>query len=488
MTPLSQSTVIGICGAGAMGAGIAQVAATAGHKVIVFDSFDGALKRGRENVEKGAAALLKRGKIDEAKAEAIMDRLSWTDEISSLSQCGLIIEAIIEDLDIKIDLFQQLESFVSETTYLATNTSSLSVSAIAAKLSRPENFLGLHFFNPAPIMKLVEVISGLQTGEHVAPDCLKLMQSWGKQAVIAKDVPGFIVNRVARPFYAEGWQAFEEGVAGAATIDFLLRDLAGFRMGPLELGDLIGHDINSKAAKSVFDLYNGRTRFRPSLLQGQLAESGLLGRKSGRGVYDYSEGAAQSDPDFETEQSSERIVKGSGTEMFSEVGNEGDFSSSIPRGFWLVDDVFVGFSNGSSATAMSRKLASPVAVLDYVHDMEKAQSLAYSAVNDASDKAARALITALGKKPVRILDRPGAIVFRTLLQLVNAAADAVRDQVGTADAIDKALLFGVNYPVGPMSWAKELGYSNVIDALNNIADETGEGDFYSPNHFLRGLS
>jgi len=431
MTPLSQSTVIGICGAGAMGAGIAQVAATAGHKVIVFDSFDGALKRGRENVEKGAAALLKRGKIDEAKAEAIMDRLSWTDEISSLSQCGLIIEAIIEDLDIKIDLFQQLESFVSETTYLATNTSSLSVSAIAAKLSRPENFLGLHFFNPAPIMKLVEVISGLQT---------------------------------------------------------LLRDLAGFRMGPLELGDLIGHDINSKAAKSVFDLYNGRTRFRPSLLQGQLAESGLLGRKSGRGVYDYSEGAAQSDPDFETEQSSERIVKGSGTEMFSEVGNEGDFSSSIPRGFWLVDDVFVGFSNGSSATAMSRKLASPVAVLDYVHDMEKAQSLAYSAVNDASDKAARALITALGKKPVRILDRPGAIVFRTLLQLVNAAADAVRDQVGTADAIDKALLFGVNYPVGPMSWAKELGYSNVIDALNNIADETGEGDFYSPNHFLRGLS
>ena len=199
MPKLAKDTIIGVCGAGAMGAGIAQVAACAGHKVIVFDSFEGALNRGRQSVENGAKALLKRGKINETEAKAIAERLIWTKDISSLSFCGLVIEAIIENLNIKIELFQKLENIISETAYLATNTSSLSVSAIAARLSRPNNFLGLHFFNPAPIMKLVEVVEGLQTDEAVVPSCMTLMHSWGKQAVKAKDVPGFIVNRVARP-------------------------------------------------------------------------------------------------------------------------------------------------------------------------------------------------------------------------------------------------------------------------------------------------
>lgn len=488
MTNLSSESIIGVCGAGAMGAGIAQVAAQAGHGVIVYDSFPASLERGQAFVAKGVAALLKRGKISQEEVIAIEGSVKWTGEVENLGKCGLIIEAIVESHEIKSELFTKLESIVSETCVLATNTSSLSVSSLASKLERPENFLGLHFFNPAPIMKLVEVIPGLRTDSNSTQTCFELMENWGKKAVIAKDVPGFIVNRVARPFYGEGWQAFEEGVADAATIDFLYRDLAGFRMGPLELGDLIGHDINSKAATSVFLSYYGRTRFRPSLKQAQLAESGMLGRKTGQGVYGYSEDAKPSNVKFESPSNAAQIIAGPGTDEFPDIDVNGGISSSLPRGFWSVDDTLVGFSNGASAHHMSNKLAGPVAVLDWVRDFESAESLAFSASCEKAELAARALITAFEKKPIQISDRPGALVFRTLLQLVNAGADALRDNVGSADAIDRALQFGVNYPFGPMSWAKRFGVGRVVLALEKIALETGEADLYSPNHSLRNLA
>lgn len=487
MSLLSNESVIGVCGAGAMGAGIAQVAAQAGHDVVVYDSFRDSLVKGKSHVGKGAQALLKRNKISTKEASALEARVKWTDDVNELSKCALIIEAIIESQDIKSDLFKTLESVVSESCLLATNTSSLSVSSLASSLKRPENFLGLHFFNPAPIMKLVEVIAGLQSNSNSTQACYELMESWGKKAVAAKDVPGFIVNRVARPFYGEGWQAYEEGVADAATIDFLYRDLAGFRMGPLELGDLIGHDINGKAANSVYQSYYGRTRFRPSLMQAQLAESGMLGRKSGQGVYDHSADASSPNVKFEESAKAAHIISGPGTNMFPDVSGNGGMSASLPRGFWSVDEVIVGFSNGASAYAMSNKAAGPAAVLDWVRDFDGAQSLAFSATCEKAELAARALITALGKKPIRIADRPGALVFRTLLQLVNASADAIRDNVGSSDDIDTALQFGVNYPFGPMAWAKEFGIYRVIGAMEQIAEETGESAMYAPNHVLRGM-
>lgn len=487
MTILTNDSVIGICGAGAMGAGIAQVAAQAGHEIIVYDSFPDSLLKGKSYVSQGAAALLKRSKISKEEAVALEGRITWTEDITLLSKCALIIEAIVESYDIKSELFAKLETVVSNKCLLATNTSSLSVSSLASKLTRPENFLGLHFFNPAPVMKLVEVIAGLKTSEDSIKDCFLLMEAWGKKAVIAKDVPGFIVNRVARPFYAEGWQAYEENVADAATIDFLFRDLAGFRMGPLELGDLIGHDINSKAAISVFQSYYGRTRFRPSLLQAQLAESGMLGRKAGQGVYDYFDDTTKPSVNFEANATAKQIISGPGTDMFPDISGDGGMSSSLPRGFWFVDEVIVGFSNGASAHEMSNKVAGHAAVLDWAYNFETSESLAYSVSCEKADKAARALITAFGKKPVRIADRPGSLVFRTILQLVNAGADALRDNVGSADAIDRALQFGVNYPFGPMDWAKEFGISRVIMAMEQIAKETGEGMLYSPNHVIRGM-
>jgi 3-hydroxybutyryl-CoA dehydrogenase len=337
-------------------------------------------------------------------------------------------------------------------------------------------------------MKLVEVISGLKTHPDAARDCLELMASWGKRAVTAKDVPGFIVNRVARPFYAEGWQAYEEGVADAVTIDFLFRDLAGFRMGPLELGDLIGHDVNSKAAKSVYQSYFGRTRFRPSLMQGQLAESGLLGHKSGQGIYDHSENAVTPEVTFEKGAKATHIISGPDTTHLPDISGNGGISSSLPRGFWSVDEVIVGFTNGVSASAMSNIVSCPAAVLDTVRDFEQAKSLAYSASNEKAARAARGLISAFDKKPIQIADRAGALVFRTMLQLVNASADALRDKVASAKDIDTALQFGVNYPFGPMAWAQEFGLKKVISSLENIARETGEPDMYQPNEILRRMA
>jgi len=483
MTRLTKKNIIGICGAGAMGAGIAQVASHAGHQVIVYDSFDSSLNNGEALVAKGAKALLKRGKIDETKAAAINARIRWTNSIEDLKNCSLIIEAIIENAEIKKTLFQELEAIIHEDCIIATNTSSLSVSFLASHLE-----MGLHFFNPAPIMKLVEVIAGAMSEPEQVTSAFELMEVWGKQAVRAKDVPGFIVNRVARPFYGEGWRAYEEQVASPEVIDFLYRDLAGFKMGPLELGDLIGHDINSKAAISIYGSYFGKTRFLPSLAQNQLAQSGLLGRKTGMGVYNY-ETEETIQPCFdELEGKASHIVRGPKTEIFGDALNIEQFNASLPDGFWSVDDVLIGFSVGQSALAMSNIYASDVAVIDWASGPDSSTSLAYSQSSDDAGIAARGLIAALNKKAVLIKDRPGALVFRTILQLVNASCDGVRDTIADEEAIDTAMKFGVNYPFGPIAWARKFGLKKVISALENIAKETGDRQLYEPNETLRRMA
>jgi len=488
MTHFSKGSIIGVCGAGAMGAGIAQVASQAGHQVIVYDNFEGSLERGKILVANGMSALLKRKKIDEPKAEAIKSRIKWTSDIRDLKNTNLIIEAIIENAEIKAKLFSEIESLTRDDCIIATNTSSLSVSSLASELNRPQNFIGLHFFNPAPIMKLVEVISGAKSQADIVHSALLLMQNWGKQAVLAKDVPGFIVNRVARPFYGEGWRAFEEGVASAKVIDFLYRDLAGFRMGPLELGDLIGHDINSKAAISIFENYFGQTRFLPSLAQKQLAQSGLLGRKTGQGIYNYETGQSSDPIMYKETATASHFVRGPLSDNLWTTLNIEQVNASLPEGFISVDDVWIGFSKGSSASYMSHIEANDVAILDWVSDTKGSTALAYSQSSAKAGLAARGLITALGKKAVQIKDRPGAVVFRTILQLVNATSDGLRDKIGSEDAIDTAMKYGVNYPFGPMAWARNFGLKKVVTALENIAEETGQGNLYQPNETLRHMA
>ncbi len=289
----------GIIGSGSMGAGIAQVAATAGHEVLIYDNNPAALDRAKNSLLAILNKLAAKGKIDDRTAKAIFGRIYFVDNLLAFTDCGLVIEAIVEDLGVKKSVFGQLEDIVKQDCILATNTSSLSIAAIAAACRKPERVLGIHFFNPAPLMKLVEIIPAIQTDAEVVKNARLLIESWGKLAVLAKDTPGFIVNRVARPFYGEALRILEEGIADVATIDWAMTELGGFRMGPFTLMDFIGNDVNYTVTETVFTAFYFDPRYKPAFTQKRLSEAGWLGRKTGRGYYNYAEGAQNPEPNRE---------------------------------------------------------------------------------------------------------------------------------------------------------------------------------------------
>ena len=287
---VDHSSEVGIVGSGAMGSGIAQVAAMAGHKVILYDTNEAALEKARSSLKATLMKLQEKGKV--SSAEDVMGGFMFSKDLDSFTGCSLVIEAIVENLGVKKDVFGKLEAVVGQECVIATNTSSLSVTSIAAACTVPERVLGLHFFNPAPLMALVEVIPAIQTGADVVDTCTKLMGQWGKVAVLAKDTPGFIVNRLARPFYGEALRIYEEGIADMATVDWALTEIGKFRMGPFTLMDYIGHDVNYVVTETVFQSFFYDPRYKPSFSQKRLLEAGWLGRKTGRGFYNYAEGAA----------------------------------------------------------------------------------------------------------------------------------------------------------------------------------------------------
>lgn len=287
---------IGIVGSGAMGSGIAQVLATAGNQVLLYDSNPIAVEKAGQNLEAQFQKLAEKGKLTYEEAETYFDNIKLSDQLSELKDSELIIEAIIEDLEIKKKMFQKLENLVSEDCILATNTSSLSIASIASACQKPNRVIGIHFFNPAPLMALVEVIPAVQTDKDLISKTKTLVESWKKLPVIAKDTPGFIVNRVARPFYGEAIRILEEGIADCATIDFAITGLGGFKMGPFQLMDFIGHDVNYRVTESVFKEFFYDPKFKPSFTQKRLFEAGFFGKKSGRGFYDYSPNAEQPKP------------------------------------------------------------------------------------------------------------------------------------------------------------------------------------------------
>ena len=287
---------IGVLGSGSMGSGIAQVAATAGHEVILYDNNKEALNRASKKLQKILNRLVEKGRIDDATAKAIFGRIYMVSNMKAYKDCGLVIEAIIENIAIKKTVFQQMEKIVSDDCILASNTSSLSIASIASACEKSERVIGIHFFNPAPLMKLVEIIPAVQTSNDVLEKSQQLIESWGKLTVFAKDTPGFIVNRVARPFYGEALRILEEGIADAPTIDWAMTTIAGFRMGPFTLMDYIGNDINYTVTETVFKAFYYDPRYKPAFTQKRLAEAGYLGRKSGRGFYDYSEDAQNPAP------------------------------------------------------------------------------------------------------------------------------------------------------------------------------------------------
>jgi 3-hydroxybutyryl-CoA dehydrogenase len=298
---LDNTTVVGVVGAGAMGTGIAQVAAAAGHRVVLADSRQGVTPRAQAAIAKAMDREVQKARMSRDAADELVSRIDfqWNaidDDLSAYSRCGLIVEAVVEDLDVKRSLFRRLESVVSAECVLATNTSSLSVAAIASACEASSRVVGMHFFNPAPVMPLVEVVPWLGGDAAIASSSYALMQRWNKTPVLASDTPGFIVNRVARPFYGEALRLHDEGVADVATIDWAMKELGGFRMGPFELMDFIGNDVNFAVTRSVFEAMFFDPRYKPSLTQKRLVDSNFLGKKSGRGYYDYRPGAAPPEP------------------------------------------------------------------------------------------------------------------------------------------------------------------------------------------------
>ncbi|MBM3430077.1 MAG: 3-hydroxybutyryl-CoA dehydrogenase [Bacteroidetes bacterium] len=282
---------IGVLGAGTMGAGIAQVAAQSGHNVVLVDLNTAQLDNAKSNLAKTLSKLVEKGKIVVAQKIEIESNIRYTSDIIDFSSCGLIIEAIVEDLAVKHKVFESLEKIVAEDCILASNTSSLSIASIGASLQKANRIIGIHFFNPAPLMPLVEVIPAVQTDKSTCDEAVDLMKSWGKTVVVCKDTPGFIVNRVARPFYGEALRIYEEGIADFATIDWAMTEIGGFKMGPFTLMDYIGNDVNYAVTESVFQAFYYDPRFKPSFTQKRHSEAGFYGRKTGRGYYDYSEGA-----------------------------------------------------------------------------------------------------------------------------------------------------------------------------------------------------
>lgn len=288
--------VVGVLGAGTMGAGIAQVAAQHGHKVVLVDVNPDALAKAKSNLDKVLVKLVEKTKISEIEKDQIFNRIHFSGDFADFKSCAIVIEAIVEKLEIKHAVFQQMEAIVSSDCILASNTSSLSIASIGSVLKSPNRCIGIHFFNPAPLMPLVEIIPAVQTSEETLQTAKALIDGWKKVTVIAKDTPGFIVNRVARPFYGEALRIYEEGVADFATIDWAMTKFGGFKMGPFTLMDYIGNDVNYTVTETVFEAFYYDPRFKPSFTQKRHKEAGYFGRKSGKGFYDYSESAPVAEP------------------------------------------------------------------------------------------------------------------------------------------------------------------------------------------------
>ncbi len=494
MAALGTDRIIAVVGAGAMGSGIAQVAAAAGHPVLLYDAVDGAAQKGFDRVAAGLAKLVERGRMAGDERDALLQRITLVGSLSELAPAALVIEAIVEKLDVKQQVFAELEDICGDEVILASNTSSLSITAIGAGLRRPERLLGMHFFNPAPIMKLVEIISGLATDKDIAASIFATAENWGKLAVHARSTPGFIVNRVARPFYAEGLRLLQEGAADVATIDAIMRDCGGFRMGPFELMDLIGHDVNYAVTASVFDAYYGNQRFTPSLLQKELVDGGFLGRKSGRGFYQYGEAVEKPAAAVCEDRTAPASVILRGEASYRPAFESMLVAAGIAIEHQPADEFAIVCgeatlcqTDGRMATvrALEDEIDNLV-LFDLALDYEKTPRIAISKSDNTSDKAFDAvvgLLQKIGKQVSPVDDVAGLCLMRTVCMLANEAADAVNQQVCNAAAVDIAMRGGVNYPAGPLVWADAIGLDNVLEVLDNLGQNYAE-DRYRPSPLL----
>jgi len=494
MAALPLSAEVAVIGAGAMGAGIAQVAAQAGHPVKLYDNRPGAAAQAIAAIDQRLGQRVKAGKLADSARLACLANLHACDALPALADARLVIEAIVEQLAVKRQLFAELERLCAPDCLLASNTSSLSITTLAAELAHPERFAGLHFFNPAPVMALVEVVSGLATAEHTACTLHDTASAWGKRPVHTRSTPGFIVNRVARPFYAESLRLLQEGAADSATLDALLREAGGFAMGAFELTDLIGHDVNYAVTCSVFDAYYQDMRFQPSLLQKELVDAGRLGRKSGQGFYDYREGAQRPLPhSLSSDASVEHCVAEGLPPLFdgllARLENQGMAVTRRPgTGLLRCGEAVLALSDGRMASQHARDQGlQNLVLLDLALDFATAARIGISWAANTSPAAidqAVALLNRAGLAVSALTDSPGLCVLRTVAMLANEGADAALQGVASAADIDLAMRAGVNYPRGPLAWADALGLDTVVAVLQHLQAAYGE-ERYRPSLLLR---
>lgn len=486
--------LVGLVGAGAMGRGIAQIAAQGGCQVLLFDAQSGAADTARAAVQEQWQRLLSKGRISEEQLQAWSARLQPVADMAALKDCTLVVEAIVERLDIKQAVFAQLEAVVAPDAVLVSNTSSLSVTQIAAGLQRPARFAGLHFFNPVPLMKVVEVIAGLKTDPALCDTLAQAVRQWGHQPVQAQDTPGFIVNHAGRGYNTEALRIVGEGIADFATIDRILRDQAGFRLGPFELMDLTALDVSHPVMEAIYRQYYDEPRYRPSVITAQRLAGGVVGKKAGQGFYRYDNGRAQVPPEppvpdvavlppvWVSPQATRRAAL---CALLHTLGAELE-TQATPSAQALIVVAPLGLDVSAAAVAEHLDATRTVGIDLLIDDCAtQRRVLATNPATRADMRAAaHALFARDGKAVSVVRDSGGFVTQRVLATIVNIAADICQQRICTPQDLETAVTLGLGYPQGPLALGECWGTERVLQVLDNLQTVYGDPR-YRPSPWLR---
>ena len=490
--PNSANFTVGVLGTGAMGRGIAQIMATGGMQVLLFDTTDGAAEAGREFAERMILRAAEKGSLSEEDAKSAVGCLKVVSQLADLADTDLVIEAVLEDLEIKRQVFKRLEEIVSETCILATNTSSLSVAAIAAVLDHPQRFAGFHFFNPVPLMKVVEVVNGVETTPKTADILTAVARRAGHEPVRAKDTPGFLVNHAGRGLNTEGVRIVSEGIADFAGVDDLLREGGpNFRMGPFELMDTTGLDVSHPVMESIYQQFYEEPRFRPGPLTRQCSAAGLHGRKTGRGFYTYKDNKKVLPPAGDTPDSLPEAIWISKAEPA-----ERDVLASALAGVVEIDDsqkpstrslcLFAPIGRDITSAAVAEGVEAERSFgVDTMFGLEGRRTLMGTPVSDPDLRdMVHAALAVSGQEVTVIHDSPGFVNQRVVATIVNIACDIAQQRIASPADIDKAVTLGLGYPNGPLAMGDAVGARRILAVLNAMYDFYGDPR-YRPSPWLK---
>ncbi|MFZ5556341.1 MAG: 3-hydroxyacyl-CoA dehydrogenase [Pseudomonadota bacterium] len=491
MDPEADGAVVGVVGAGAMGRGIAQVAATGGYRVLLTDSRPGAAAEAREFIAGMLKRAAEKGSMSAGDADAAVQRIELVDAVAALKPCALVIEAVVEDPAVKQALFAQLEVIVAEDCIIASNTSSLSVTALASKLQRPGRLAGFHFFNPVPLMKLVEVIDGVRTEAWVADTLAAVGKRMGREPVRVKDAPGFLVNQVGRGFTIEAAHLVGEGIASFVDVDRIMRDLAGFRMGPFELMELTGLDVTHPATELIYEQFYHEPRYRPSTLMASRVAAGILGRKTRHGFYEYKDGKPVVPPEPAAPAARPGSVWVSAAEpegcavlrpLLEKLGAKVE-SGDAPSADALCLVTPLGEDATTAALSQGLDPRRTVAV-DTLFPLDRRRVIMGTPITEpAAREAAHGLLAADGVPVTVIRDSPGFVAQRIVAMIANIGASIAQNRTAAPADIDKATKLGLNYPHGPLGFGDALGPRRALKVLENMQRTYGDPR-YRPNVWL----